>query len=207
MADAPVPTQARPAGHAPPVEPHSHVRVAASQRLVLAVAQLTHAAPIAPHAVSVSGVVHVEPVQQPDGHSVELQPEQRPPEQVPPAPQLWQVLPFEPHAVAVVPPARLQTPFAFVEKSQQPVEHDDGVHLHTPPTHCWLAPHAAPAPHLQTPLAQLSAESVLHAWQRPPFTVGAPQLTKSLVEASQTLLAVQQPAHEPVSQTHAPPEQ
>jgi hypothetical protein len=204
VAAAPVPTQARPAGQGAPVEPHTHLSLDVSQRLVAVVAaQLTHAWPIAPQWVSPSAV-QVAPTQQPLGQSVELQPEQRPPEQVPPAPQFWQVLPFEPHAVAVVPPARLHTPLALVEKSQQPVAHDAGVHLHVPPTQARFAPHAAPPPHLQTPAAQLSAESVLHAWHLPPFTDGAPQLTKSLVDASQMPLDVQQPAHDVVSQTHAP---
>jgi hypothetical protein len=67
-----------------------------------------------------------------------------------------------------------------------------------------LAPQTAPAPHLQVPPEQLSAESELHAVHLPPFTPGAPQLTKSLVDESHSPLEVQQPAHDDVSQTHAP---
>jgi hypothetical protein len=78
VALAPVPEQRVPDGQAPPVEPHTQLFDEVSQRLVLLPTQVTQAEPAAPHAVSVSGVVHVEPLQQPDGHKVGLQPEQVP---------------------------------------------------------------------------------------------------------------------------------
>ena len=99
VAVAPVPVHLVPAGHGPPVEPHTHALLLGSQRLVLVPpVQLTHAAPMAPHEVSPS-VVHVAPVQQPVVHKVELQPEQTPSglgdwPQVPPAPHEVQIDPL-----------------------------------------------------------------------------------------------------------------
>jgi hypothetical protein len=78
VALAPVPEQRVPDGQAPPVEPHTQLFDAESQRLVVVPAQVMQAAPAAPHSVSVSGVMQDEPLQQPFGHSVELQPEQTP---------------------------------------------------------------------------------------------------------------------------------
>lgn len=97
VAPAPLPEQRVPVGQAPPVEPHTQALAAVSQRFVVVDAQVMQAEPMAPHALSVSGVVQLEPVQQPDGQSVELQPEQTPsvvPPQVPPAPQEAQVDPL-----------------------------------------------------------------------------------------------------------------
>jgi hypothetical protein len=94
----PVPEQRVPAGQAPPVEPQTHDFAVVSQRLVLVPTQEMQAVPAAPHAVSVSRV-QVEPLQQPFGHSVELQPEQTPSglgdwPQLPPAPHEMQVEPL-----------------------------------------------------------------------------------------------------------------
>ena len=74
----PVPEQRVPDGQAPPVEPHTQLFDVVSQRLVVVPAQLMQAAPAAPQSLSVSGVMQVEPLQQPLGHKVELQPEQTP---------------------------------------------------------------------------------------------------------------------------------
>jgi hypothetical protein len=76
----PVPEQRVPDGQAPPVEPQTQLLAVVSQRLVCVPTQVMQAVPAAPHALSVSGVVQVEPAQQPDGHNVELQPEQTPSE-------------------------------------------------------------------------------------------------------------------------------
>ena len=97
VALVPLPEQRVPDGHGPPVEPHTHVFAVVSQRFVDVVAQVMQAEPTAPHALSVSGVVHVEPLQQPLGHKVALQPEQTPAvvaPQVPPAPHDVQVEPL-----------------------------------------------------------------------------------------------------------------
>jgi hypothetical protein len=109
VADAPVPAQRVPDGQTPPVEPQTQLFDVVSQRLVLLPAQVTHAAPTAPHALSVSGVTQLEPLQQPFGHNVELQPEQTPSEfggwpHAPPAPHDWQTEPLYPHLFASVPP-------------------------------------------------------------------------------------------------------
>ena len=97
-ADVPVPEQCVPVGHGPPVEPHTHLSEVVSQRFVVDVAQVTQAVPGEPQLVSLS-VVQVEPVQQPLGHSVELQPEQAPSglglwPQLPPVPQFTQAEPL-----------------------------------------------------------------------------------------------------------------
>lgn len=78
VALVPLPEQRVPDGQAPPVRPHTHALALVSQRLVCVPAQVTHAEPAAPQALSVSGVVQVEPAQQPVGQSVALQPEQTP---------------------------------------------------------------------------------------------------------------------------------
>lgn len=96
VALAPLPEQTVPDGQGPPVEPHTHALAIVSHRLVDGVAQLTHADPAGPQALSLSGV-QVEPLQHPDGHSVALQPEQTPSvvaPQVPPAPHETQVEPL-----------------------------------------------------------------------------------------------------------------
>jgi hypothetical protein len=78
VAVAPVPEQRVPDGQAPPVEPHTQLFDDVSQRLVVVPAQLMQAAPAAPQSLSVSGVMQLEPLQQPFGHNVALQPEQTP---------------------------------------------------------------------------------------------------------------------------------
>lgn len=96
VAAAPVPEQTVPVGQGPPVEPHTQASLVVSQRLVaVPTVQLTHAAPMAPQ-LPLPSAVQVEPVQQPVGHKVELQPEQTPSvvaPQVPPAPHDWQTDP------------------------------------------------------------------------------------------------------------------
>ena len=99
VAAAPVPEQRVPVGQAPPVEPHTHALALVSQRFVVVDAQVMQAEPAAPHALSVSGSVQLEPVQQPDEQSVELQPEQVPSgfgacPHWPPAPHDAQVAPL-----------------------------------------------------------------------------------------------------------------
>jgi hypothetical protein len=97
VALAPLPLHIVPDGHAAPVEPQTHL-AEASQTLVLLVAQVTQAVPGAPHEVALSAV-QVEPLQQPLGHKVALQPEQTPSglgawPQLAFAPQLAQVEPL-----------------------------------------------------------------------------------------------------------------
>lgn len=97
VAAAPVPEQRVPVGQGPPVEPHTHVLAVVSHVLVVLVAQLEQAEPAGPHCDGVSGVTQVEPLQQPFGQSVALQPEQTPcvvAPQVPPTPQDWQTEPL-----------------------------------------------------------------------------------------------------------------
>jgi hypothetical protein len=81
----------------------------------------------------------------------------------------------------------------LLEVSQQPVGHDRDVQTHWPPTHCRPLPQAAFVPHLQTPLAQLSAVKGSQALQTPPFCVGAPQLRKLVCVVWQVEGELQQP--------------
>jgi hypothetical protein len=77
VAAVPLPEQWVPDGQTPPVLPHTHDFAVVSQRLVAVPTQVMQALPAAPQLVSASAV-HVEPVQQPFGQSVALQPEQTP---------------------------------------------------------------------------------------------------------------------------------
>lgn len=85
------------------------------------------------------------------------------------------------------PTVAVQQPFAQVLES----------HKHWPPEQCWPAPQAAPLPHLQVPLAQLSAFPAAQATQA--FPAGAQALTDSVVQT----LPLQHPVgHEVASHTH-----
>jgi hypothetical protein len=103
-----------------------------------------------------------------------------------------------------VEPSSRQTPFAFVEKSQQPAAQEVAVHLHWPFTHCSFAPQTEPpGPHEQLPFRQRSAFCVSQVEHAPPI---APQLSAS--RDTHWPLAVQQPVvHEVASQTQVPPTQ
>jgi len=94
-----LPEQRVPAGQGPPVEPQTHAWPLVSQRLVAVPMQVTQALAAAPHWLSVSGETQIDPLQQPLGQSVELQPVQTPSglgawPQAPPAPHEVQVDPL-----------------------------------------------------------------------------------------------------------------
>jgi len=75
--------------------------------------------------------------------------------------QLWQAVPAPPQAAA-------WSPGWQTSPAQHPVGQLAALQTHEPPTHCWPAPQAAFAPHLQLPPAQLSAVVVLQALQVAP---------------------------------------
>ncbi len=87
----------------------------------------------------------------------------------------------------------------MVEKSQQPVGHDDDVQTHWPAMHCWPAPHGELEPHWQAPLTQRSAVNALHVLQVP--VVGEPQRRKFVVVVSHVDAELQQPV-QPVVELH-----
>ncbi|MDB4967384.1 MAG: hypothetical protein JWN44_3073 [Myxococcales bacterium] len=97
VAAVPLPEQRVPDGQTPPVDPQTHDFEVVSQRLVAVATQVPQALPAAPQLVSASAV-QVEPLQQPLGQSVALQPEQ-----TPRGLGDWPHVPLAPHEVQTEP--------------------------------------------------------------------------------------------------------
>lgn len=148
----------------------------------------THAPPSVPHALA-PGLTQLDPEQHPEAQVVALQSEQAPATQTPEA-HVVHALPPLPHA-AVVPPGMHSVP------AQQP-PHEVASQTHAPPTQCWPAEHAGPAPQAQLPAVQRSADAGSHATHAAP---GAPHVAGALVSQRDP---AQHPAHELASQTQAP---
>lgn len=196
--------------------PHSHLP---ATQLSERRSHATQAAPLVPHAVT-AGTVHVDPWQQPAGQLAASQPTQTPLEQrwlplhATPAPhphvplvqvslvrgsQAAHCAPAVPHAAAVgivVHTLLEQHPLGHVAAEQ-------GGATQLPPTH-WVPPvQGGLEPHLQAPIAQVSAVFELHIAQTAP-----PVPHFATVGTVVQLPCAQQPVgHEVASQTHAPPTQ
>jgi hypothetical protein len=185
-------THCWPLAHAGP-EPQRHEPP--PQLSAVIALQATHAAPAVPHAL-VDGETQVEPVQQPPGHEVALQPAHAPPVQLWPGGHVWHALPPAPHEFVAVPGRQLLP-------EQQPLAHEAGVHTQLPPTQAWPLTHGGPLPHAHAPLGeQPSASALGHETHAPPPEPHAPS------DGTTQLAPLQQPlAHEVASHTHAPPAQ
>jgi hypothetical protein len=124
--------------------------------------QAMQAPPLIWQPLACAGALHTEPVQQPPLQFPELQLAQTPPLQAP-VPHDEQALPPTPQAPASVCPLKHCAP-------EQHPAHERPSQMHWPPLQRWPSPHAAFAPHLQSPdvLSQVSALVSSHALHRPP---------------------------------------
>lgn len=155
--------------------------------------QVTQAAPPSPHAV-VDGALQVVPEQQPPGQFVVLQLLQTPPAQMRPA-QSWHAAPPAPHALLAV-------PVRHVVPEQQPLAQEVLSQTHAPLTQRCPAPHGAPVPHWQVPVAEHRSETA------PQLTQALPVMPQLPTAAVLQVVPLQQPLrHESASQMHAPPTQ
>ncbi len=168
--------------------------------------------PFAPQAAVVVPGWQVVPWQQPVGQDVASQmhlppehtwplPQAFPPPQVqlplaeqpsPVVPQLAQVAPCVPHAVA--------DGVVHVLPEQQPVGHDAASQTHWPPEHSCPAPHAAAPPQVQPPLAE--QPSALD----PQLVHVAPAVPQAVADGVVHVLPAQQPLGQLVAlhPLHAP---
>jgi hypothetical protein len=92
------------------------------------------------------------------------------------------------------------TPTMHVAPLQQPFVHDAGSHTQAPPTQCWPAEHATPAPHLHAPPPQLSVRfgsHATHAEPPPPHAV-IDGVVQVLPEQQPLAHVIEHPAHAPL---------
>jgi hypothetical protein len=161
-----------PAPHAAPV-PH---RQAPPLQAFVVPVHAAHAAPPVPHAAAVwaAPCTHTPALQQPVGQLVASHTHAPPthrwpapqaalvPQRQAPAVQRSPVVPHEVHAAPAAPhavaPVGVQT-----LPAQQPLGQLVASHTHAPPMQRWPVPQAAPVPHAQAPLRQLSDDGAPHA--------------------------------------------
>jgi hypothetical protein len=157
----------------------------------------TQAAPPAPQARAVVGLVQTLPLQQPPVHALAQSP-QTPLLQSCPDVQAVQDEPAMPHEVG------LGLLLQLLLLSQQPLAHEVASHTHAPPTQCWPTAHGAPVPHAQVPPAQVSERTESHATHAEPVAPLTPHWPT--VATWQTPLTQQPLGHDVESQTQLPPE-
>jgi hypothetical protein len=143
------------------------------QELALAASHAVQAIPLPPHWESDLLVTHPELVQQPFGQFEGEQSPQMPFVHSWPGPHGVHELPPVPHPDTVLP--AWQVPFW----SQQPLGQLVELQTQLPPTQTLPAPQAAPGPHLQVPLEQLSVGPPAPA---PPAPARGPHAAASLTE-------------------------
>jgi hypothetical protein len=152
-------TQCCPAVHAAP-EPHAQLPEDEHESARRG-SHATQAAPPAPQASAVAGLVQTLPLQQPPAHALAQSP-QTPLLQSCPDVQAVQDDPPMPHDVA------FGLLLQLLVLSQHPLAHEVASQTQAPPTQCCPTAHGAPVPHAQVPPAHVSERTESHATQAEP---------------------------------------